>query len=51
MLDKTLYDTIYLVHARGYLTQYEYERIQNKGDYALSGDWEDDVVTRYTADH
>ena len=50
MLDKALYDTIYMVHARGYLTQHEYEKIQSKGDYALSGDWEDDVVTRYTAD-
>ncbi len=44
------YDTIYLVHARGYLTQREYEKIQSKGDYALRGDWMDDVVDTYSAD-
>lgn len=44
------YDTIYLVHARGYLTQHEYEKVQSKGDYALCGDWEDDIVATYSAD-
>lgn len=44
------YDTIYMVHARGYLTRYEYEKIQNKGDYALEGDWLDGVTATYDAD-
>lgn len=44
------YDTIYMVHACGYLTSHEYKKIQRKGDYALDGDWMNDVVAIYTAD-